>query len=948
MKKFGILFLLSFLLFSFSACKHDKLNDSKDYGKLSLKFAAADRTISPIEWNISDATARTVVITDKNSGDVYTFKNANYYSSFDLPVGSYSIEVEAEIGNYWDYEDKRYPLHGSAECVVNKGEETEITVFLSLKKTEDGKGSFKYIITLLDDKILANVSGYEFADYKFDATLVPVAGGENVVISGIPQNNGSSVDITFYAGAVKSGYYYLSITYALKKSETEYYEPNVYPIMGDTLVEIVDGKSTMAKSGSEYLENLTTRNYYITNGETYSAGLLPESPAGIDSIFATLNENSDWQTANLYFKTSDNFTEDTLSWFENCFPKIVFEEIPVTSDTNKVINIYTGWDLSYKITDGKVYVSCNKAEINPYFYVVSKNNTPVVLDAQMLSANKSPKFIVEGTTLILENTNALNSVTLYGIDVESEFIPGTSVPLMQLSGEMGEPSFVLNLLNENIFNSATFFTNYEAGVLQLYPAVVGNSDVSISEIIPEFELSGAAAIEIADEGTTYQCLVDGTSLGDGFVYTWLLNGKQVKTTNDSDVADTFELNPATNFYVREGENNLLVYVAKDGVYKTKNLKITVSKPKIISALYQGRALFATDLNALTEETVVRTDLKCVSDNFIDFATDKKGNLYVSGVDANGAYIRKFSDINPGSSDEPVTVLSDSMQWKYKLYYDYNNDDLYYGYLASGTYDAIHIRKFTGVSTRSDFTSSTKVYEPYSTAFKLLSFDDFIVIPGVGNMKAYIISKTETDAYPKVYMIDNSNTPEIFEAIDLYTNEVTDEIYQNVISVSDIAYADGNVYALLMERGTSKTVGTETNYYGGYSRGGVVKIDVSTNQVVGTYGYHENKCVDYNNDGVYGSEGSFIPDSIMNNVFFGPSKFVAVLPKKLIITDDGGYYADYYKSKDVNRVVTFDLETATIAGITDLNEENELGVECYCYDNGNGSNFNYYTFLEVTN
>ena len=52
--------------------------------------------------------------------------------------------------------------------------------------------------------------------------------------------------------------------------------------------------------------------------------------------------------------------------------------------------------------------------------------------------------------------------------------------------------------------------------------------------------------------------------------------------------------------------------------------------------------------------------------------------------------------------------------------------------------------------------------------------------------------------------------------------------------------------------------------------------------------------------------------------FGPEKIIAIKPKKLVIADDGrAFYTDNlgtYKYKNVNRIVTVDLESFSITNI----------------------------------
>ena len=63
---------------------------------------------------------------------------------------------------------------------------------------------------------------------------------------------------------------------------------------------------------------------------------------------------------------------------------------------------------------------------------------------------------------------------------------------------------------------------------------------------------------------------------------------------------------------------------------------------------------------------------------------------------------------------------------------------------------------------------------------------------------------------------------------------------------------------------------------------------------------------------------YTPQSVDSYCFYGPEKIIAIKPKKLVIADDGrAFYTDNlgtYKYKNVNRIVTVDLESFSITNI----------------------------------
>lgn len=82
---------------------------------------------------------------------------------------------------------------------------------------------------------------------------------------------------------------------------------------------------------------------------------------------------------------------------------------------------------------------------------------------------------------------------------------------------------------------------------------------------------------------------------------------------------------------------------------------------------------------------------------------------------------------------------------------------------------------------------------------------------------------------------------------------------------------------------------------------------------------------------YSSAGGFpysfyAPYDSLNKDFAGPQKFIAVKPKKLVISDSGiAFFTDdegILKYKNVNRVVELDLEKLEITDSTDMTTEFE--------------------------
>lgn len=140
-----------------------------------------------------------------------------------------------------------------------------------------------------------------------------------------------------------------------------------------------------------------------------------------------------------------------------------------------------------------------------------------------------------------------------------------------------------------------------------------------------------------------------------------------------------------------------------------------------------------------------------------------------------------------------------------------------------------------------------------------------------------------------------------------------------ISITDLQFGDGlgygteHVYALVKE--TSWGLGfNHPDYF--YSRGALVKINATDGSIDDKFGWtSEQKELNYPyNDKNY-KDYYCTPDEADSTAFFGPEKFCAVVPKKIVIVDDGFYWKagdsgdGTIKNKD--SIVEFDIAGSTL-------------------------------------
>lgn len=167
-------------------------------------------------------------------------------------------------------------------------------------------------------------------------------------------------------------------------------------------------------------------------------------------------------------------------------------------------------------------------------------------------------------------------------------------------------------------------------------------------------------------------------------------------------------------------------------------------------------------------------------------------------------------------------------------------------------------------------------------------------------------------------------------------------YYDSISITDLQFGDGlgygteNVYALVKE--TSSAIGLNspsTDYF--YSRGALVKINATegSHNIFGwTSGVKE---LNYAYNDVSYTDYYCTPDATDSSktAFFGPEKFCAVVPKKIVIVDDGFYWKagdsgdGTIKNKD--SIVEFDIDSSTLArGDSNISVSFKIDTSSYYY------------------
>ena len=307
--------------------------------------------------------------------------------------------------------------------------------------------------------------------------------------------------------------------------------------------------------------------------------------------------------------------------------------------------------------------------------------------------------------------------------------------------------------------------------------------------------------------------------------------------------------------------------------------------------------------------------------FEDTFFDADGNIYL--------VINSDNPPSPGNG-----IISNRSDWNYVDWenLDFSNEmgcgftvDLKTNIVYSMEWNGyIYIRKYADL-----ISSKGTQYAHATSPIDLENPIDFCVYNNI----AYILREVSDGKY-EITSFDMNSTVSpnpIIKTISFDLNNVIGSGRQSYARVNSMLYQDGAIYMLYKEGASSLTSRM-------YSRGAVIRVslldgNVTTTGLTSNYlerdniqlqGFSDSMNPMYEDENCQrpmvlslteDQKSSRYPEYIYfpaegENCFYGPSKFVAVKPKKLVIADEGmAFYTDndilYYKN--VNRIVYVDLE-----------------------------------------
>lgn len=854
---------------------------------ISLKSEPA-RTITPVNGKSYLDVAEWTVTFKETSHNGYEdiVRKLTKESSINvtIPVGTFDVILEGTI-------DATIPIpyygKSSFEITGNETEAVSVPVTVAPKKTEGGKGSFEYTLTV--------------KDLPTDPTLTPVlipynASNTQISLEAVLNEN----VFTITGSEIPSGFYTFSIKLTADGKTKEIFDTF------DNLVEILDDtKTSDAKKVSYVYER--EKSYYVScSPDAEGNGVFLSMPAYYDKI---LSKNDTVETVKLNFVDIDNDTypQIDVSKLQNKTYEINHsngENIYTISKNSETGITVTYLAPSYTIS----FIDSTKTKIEDLSTTTVTINPEVKILKLSLGGGVTVNAL-KATSVLLCNTDYIDSYAI----TKNPFVTVDSATTVSLSSEVTTFDVVSKTDGSN--------KNW-------YLAYVGGVDLTLANSIPDFTIVDSSDVDSTDVSGNSYYVGDSVTLkaspvssfGAGTTFIWYVNGTQQTSETDSLSLTFGQVDTDVN-------NKIMCIACLNGEYKSVLAEIkAVEQEQIallysvgVSSTYAGYTIISdstTDITNTMGDFINNTSSSETSNKVIDTFIDSKQNVYTLYKDDAGNYYYSESIFTGKGYETPKEYnISFTKGVTIPTLYQIKKGLDGSIYLLSGIENSYTISSIIKDDTNPNTVTLEQKVSPISKVVFTRSSRTTFFVDETGNI--YYISETTeetttgetTTTTNKVNLMkqNNEGKSETVKEIMSFASPGNTAVsvggildgkmyYEpgNCPEFTDMRIIDRKLYLLI--RHLSKIY----NY--SYSTGCVVCVNLSDNvtTVSGWDNHKFTKTTSDNGETIY----SYVHDK---NTFYGPDKIVAIKPKQIVIADDGVEHASGNDGKNKQRLVVFDLQ-----------------------------------------
>ncbi|WP_288517362.1 hypothetical protein [uncultured Treponema sp.] len=930
---------------------------SKENTSVSINFNANGRYISAGSFELNKITSWKVTFEpkgDSNEKDIeLTWSSETSDSSSNsntpslnysegvlnaklIPTGIYDITLE---GSYSE-ENSTVTVSGTKKDVTVSAETAKnyITVLVGLKKDSSDKGSLELSFNTTDisnyaPALLGTLKNIQTGDIKYSTEK------KNL-------DFGASADGSLYiltGENIAPGWYKL-----------EFYHSDSVKIeipSDKMMVEIASGIKTT--DSNIKLSGTNVKKYYATNDESAQKmnGLSVSSRKNLTALLETLKEN---------------------------WPDV--PQVEIFMDNAPVIDIKTFNELKEKLGDSKklsIYLGESTSPIIAADSISDTNAVNTVLSgsACLVATDGNKNFEITNLSVGQDQVNSIDITLKNGacLDVTGEMSISGNLNIYAIKdSEDGTiqdnfASYIATPFYSSVYNTDTYnfylreYASKEVSEHNMIISVPGEAGGDSCEFyIKPASMKGITA-ESSDKfsigayyssGSDSSVYVSGSAIPYESSYLeiklnysegieiknclWYLNGESF----DDSGSELTGFDPTQDSSLKiDGTNVISCFASVGEKLYLCEFKFTFLTPTRSAAVWFSGEQYNYSMKQIYDYTDSAAKESIIKENLTSkyYCFDKNYNLWIA-IPGNALTLNKYSmKVSTGSySTTPdltnqlseITSLSD-------MYYDCVNEYIYLlvaGDSAVSVY-AVSTGSEPAVVARAQIDSSNLKTTTLTNI--AVNGNDFYFADKFCNVyKATRTVTSDSIAIKPPTLVKELATSDILEG---YDSSKHDDYYDS-ISITDLQFGDGlgygteHVYALVKE--TSSSIGMNspsTDYF--YSRGALVKIN-ATEGSTNIFGWtSEVKELNYTSNGGSYKDYYCTPDGADSTAFFGPEKFCAVVPKKIVIVDDGFYWKagdsgdGTIKNKD--SIVEFDIAGSTLArGGSNISVSFKIGTSSY--------------------
>lgn len=842
----------------------------------SGRFIAADSSyditavttwkLSYTEESVDDAVSKSIIYTKgsttTDSTTTYLTEEKGSLKVCNFPVGTYTFEL---TGTYTD-ETVSHTVYGKATDVkIVSGKTNSISIILGSKRTETGTGS----LDLTFNDLFSDNNNYE----GLSILLVNLTNedAKKIDLDSSDYSITEKLELKIQKTNIPSGLYKIEITYPNYKISID---------NGDCFVEIADDITTTKSDLTLSCE--TNKIFYATNEESSYNGLAPVSPKNLTRLLLLNNI--------VYVK------EQNISiYMGNESPEIDVAVVNSLKEKQlgKTIDIYKGTPSSEKkclsISDSGIDIS-GELTLIPN---VDKELKVNLITVSQEDADAYTITLKDGTSLNIENANLANNLKIAAIDSTTgndNFLAYMTTPFITAKTDTDISS---NLKLSYVKENATQYTinsqvSADKTTYSYYLKPSSTSGLNVqshtdAKITAKYENDNTVYttgenVEIPYTNATLTFSLSG--IENSANITWYLNDKSFSAgsfnpydNNYVNVVDNNNNNTVTCLFSVDGE-----YFISEFIFKLVQIKTTAVYGYNNKDYGQVRLAYVSDYTDAFAKDVTIKDGESEETDF-KWCLDDKSNLWVLWDKVLYKYELNSSDngyeySTTSSTENNLSILLGSSEIK-DISYDVKNKYIF----------------ILLVNSRENYTSVMAVPTDESQgsnySFQLQENNYSLNQIAVYGNDIYV-SDNSNDCIVKIsFELNNgqatAGTPEVF-----YSSISTDfPDSTTALKITDLQIGDGcgnntdTLFALVRDIDSDSS---QTTYY---SRGGLVSIS-TVNKDSSVYGYSNSNytTVTSTESGSDVKYNLYSPVGSSETGFFGPTHFCAVVPKKLVILDDG--------------------------------------------------------------